>query len=195
MTDRKICCLYVKNRYTLRRIAALAKSNHHAISRILKRHGIKVTVEGRKRPPFTAEHRKKISQANLGRKSWSKGLKLSEAYCRINMKARLRTALNDGDAQPRRRVPQRCHQQVRCQLAQALGLGSFREQILTMRISYTAIEQIRIKCRASDEAVARQRLLNEGFQEVEGLRSGKTIVLLGEKTVRTRSEYRSDPKP
>lgn len=99
MNEKEICRLYTEDGYTLRRIAAQFKTNHHMIARILTRHGIQITRKGRKMAPFTPEHRRRISEGGKGRVPWSKGQKMTEAFRRANMKGRLYTNI-DLDAYP-----------------------------------------------------------------------------------------------
>lgn len=94
MNQKEICRLYTEERYTLRMIARKFKTNHHLIARILKRHNIEITQKGRIRPPFSEEHRRQISERSKGRPAWSKGLKMTEAFRRANMKGRLHTSID-----------------------------------------------------------------------------------------------------
>lgn len=62
----KIVQLYVKQKYTLRRIAKIYHTDHHRIGRILEKYQIEINNDDRtitsrkgyKKKPFTEEHRK-----------------------------------------------------------------------------------------------------------------------------------------
>jgi hypothetical protein len=94
MNEQEIIRLYVDEGYTLRRIADVFGSNHHMIRRILERNGVQITQAGRKRKPFTEEHRRKISESSKGRAVWSTGKTMSESFRRANMKGRLYTNID-----------------------------------------------------------------------------------------------------
>lgn len=94
MNEREICRLYTEEGYTLRRIAALFNSNHHMIRRILARNGVEITQAGRKRAPFSDEHRRKMSLSMKGRPGWAQGKTLSESFRRANMKGKLYSNIN-----------------------------------------------------------------------------------------------------
>lgn len=94
MDEKEIIRLYVEEGYTLRRIADQFQTNHHMIRRILQRNGVEVTQQGRKRKPFTEEHRRKIGAARVGKGNWAQGLKMTEAFRRANMKGRLYTSID-----------------------------------------------------------------------------------------------------
>lgn len=73
----KIVQLYVKQKYTLRRIAKIYHTDHHRIGRILEKYKIKINNDDRtitsrkgyKKKPFTEEHRKNIGLSAKGRKT------------------------------------------------------------------------------------------------------------------------------
>lgn len=94
MDELEIIRLYTVERYALRRIAKIFNTNHHLIERILKRHSVEINNNNRVRKPFSDEHRKSISERNKGRAGWSKGLKMTEAMRRSNMKGKLYTEIN-----------------------------------------------------------------------------------------------------
>ncbi len=96
MDEQEVIRLYVVEGYTLRRIADAFETNHHMVHRILERNGIEITQRGRKRKPFTDDHRRKISAAGKGRKSWSAGKKMTETSRRANMRGKLGTAIDLG---------------------------------------------------------------------------------------------------
>jgi hypothetical protein len=93
MDDQEVIRLYTVERWTLRRIADLYHTNHHMIRRILHRNGVVITGN-RQRKPASEETRRKISEANRGRKAWSTGLKMGEAFKRKNMRAKMRTSID-----------------------------------------------------------------------------------------------------
>ena len=95
MDEVEVVRLYVTEKLTLRQIAVKFGTDHHRIKRILVRNNIEITTKGRKRV-FTDEHRAKISAATKGRTTWSDGKKMTEAFCRKNMKGRLGTAIDLG---------------------------------------------------------------------------------------------------
>jgi len=90
MDIQKIIELYEQERWSLRMIANLLKTNHHKIKRILLREGVKVPQPDRYRQPITDEHREKISVSCKGRDAWSKGLKMSKESLYKNMKNHLK---------------------------------------------------------------------------------------------------------
>lgn len=94
MDEQKILKLYIHDGYTLRHIAEAMGTNHHMVRRILVRNGVEITQQGRKRRPFSEEHRRRIGQSRIGISSWSKGKKLSESFRRANMKAKLHTHID-----------------------------------------------------------------------------------------------------
>lgn len=94
MNEKTICRLYVEEGYTLRRIAERFNTDHHTIRRVLVRNGVEITQVGRKRKPFTDEHRRKMSERMMGRSAWNEGRKASEAMRRANMKGKLQTSID-----------------------------------------------------------------------------------------------------
>lgn len=70
MDTEKIIYLYTKEKETLREIAKLLNTDHHKIKRILLKNNIPITRKGRKRKPFTEEHKRKISESSKGRKCY-----------------------------------------------------------------------------------------------------------------------------
>lgn len=93
MNEVEVIHLYTVEHWTLRQIADKFATDHHRIKRILVRNNIEITTKGRRRI-FTDEHRAKISAATKGRPGWSTGLKMTEEFCRKNMKGRLKTSIN-----------------------------------------------------------------------------------------------------
>lgn|GEM_PF-1849094 len=93
MDEKEVVRLYVGEKWTLRRIADHFASNHHRIRRILQRHEIPISAKNR-RAPMSEERRRSIGEARKGFPAWSKGLKMTEAFCRANMKGRLRTEID-----------------------------------------------------------------------------------------------------
>ena len=81
--------LYTVDMWTLRMIADKYNTDHHRIKKVLTKHGIEITRNGRKRKPFTNEHRKRISEATKGRASWSIGKKMPRDAVLKNMLAHL----------------------------------------------------------------------------------------------------------
>lgn len=94
MNEQEIIHLYVDEGYTLRRIADVFRTNHHMVRRILERNGVEITQVGRKRKPFSEEHRRNIGMARKGRKPWSAGKTMPEAFRRANMRGKLRTNID-----------------------------------------------------------------------------------------------------
>jgi hypothetical protein len=94
MDENEVVRLYVEQGYTLRMIADELGTNHHMVRRVLTRHGVTITQQGRKRKPFTNEHRRKISEASKGRPSWSAGKVLPESFRRANMRGKLGTSID-----------------------------------------------------------------------------------------------------
>lgn len=90
MDEGKIVFLYTEEKMTLRMIAEIMQTNHHSIKRILVKNDIEITQKDRKRKPFTEEHRKKISEASKGRKSWSEGKKMTRDHVLKNMIAHIK---------------------------------------------------------------------------------------------------------
>jgi hypothetical protein len=90
MDEKEIIKLYTVDKMTLRMIAEMMNTNHHRIKRILVSHDIEITREGRKRKPFTEEHRKKISEATKGRKVWAEGKKMTREHVLKNMVAHIK---------------------------------------------------------------------------------------------------------
>ena len=84
-----IIILYTKERYTLRMIAKEYETNHHTIKRVLVKNNIEITNKGRKRKPFTEEHKRKISESAKKRES-IKGYKHTEETRYKNMASHLR---------------------------------------------------------------------------------------------------------
>lgn len=92
--EKEIIRLYEQEKYTLRRIAKLFKTNHHRIKRILDKHNIKITgVKGRKRIPCSDDTRKKMSLAKKG-KSFGVGRKMPKSSLYKNMKKHLKYDVN-----------------------------------------------------------------------------------------------------
>lgn len=98
MNEKEIIRLYVKELWTLRRIADEFDSNHHMIRRILQRNNIELT-KTQVRAPMSEKQKKAISARNKGRSCWSKGKVLPESFRRANMKGRSGTSI-DLDAYP-----------------------------------------------------------------------------------------------
>ena len=94
MNEQEIIHLYVGEGYTLRRIADVFGTNHHMVRRILERNCVEITQAGRKRKPFSEEHRRNIGMARKGSKSWNAGKTMPEALRRANMRGKLRTNID-----------------------------------------------------------------------------------------------------
>ena len=90
MNEQEVIRLYEQEKWTLRRVADHLGTNHHAIRRILQRHGIAISSKQR-RAPMSQKQRDGISAASKGRKTWSEGLTMSEEFKRKNMRAKLKT--------------------------------------------------------------------------------------------------------
>jgi hypothetical protein len=93
--ERKIIKMYIKDRYTLRRIAKKLHTNHHTIKRKLLKNEIEVNLKNiRKR--ITQKVKKKMSSTrkSLFKSgkiiSWQKGKKMSKEHILKNMRGHLR---------------------------------------------------------------------------------------------------------
>jgi hypothetical protein len=89
MKTKELVRLYEVERWTLRMIAEKFNTNHHLIKRRLEKLGVKITRRNTLKE-FTQEHKDNISRACKGRKSWSKGKKMSNIAVLKNMKAHIR---------------------------------------------------------------------------------------------------------
>lgn len=92
--DAKVIDLYVNHRWTMRRIARSLETDHHAVQRLLARHAVAIDKRGRVCEPFSAEHRRKLSEAKVKNPSghafkkgekhswptWSKGKKMTHDF-------------------------------------------------------------------------------------------------------------------
>lgn len=81
--------LYEEKGYTLRMIAEKFDTNHHFVRRRLVEMGVEITQSGRKRKPFSEEHKKKISMATKGRPAYWKGKKMAKILVYKNMQNHL----------------------------------------------------------------------------------------------------------
>jgi len=86
--ENKIIRTYRPYETTLREVARQCKTDHHTVKRVLLKNGIAI-VKG-KRGSFTQEHKDNISKACKGRKTWSKGKKMTKSCILKNMKAHLK---------------------------------------------------------------------------------------------------------
>ena len=86
--DCIICDLYNKG-YTLRHIGEIVGKDHHFVKRTLMKHNVQITKRKTKKP-YTEEHRKKVSNSCKGRKTWSKGKKMTRDFNIKNMVAHLK---------------------------------------------------------------------------------------------------------
>lgn len=75
---KEVSRLYSDDGWTLRRIAGAFGVDHHQIRRLLASMGIAVTLDGRKRPPMSDEHKRKIGDRSRGRVPKNKGVKVGE---------------------------------------------------------------------------------------------------------------------
>lgn len=73
---------------TLREVARMCGTDHHTVKRVLVSKGIKI-FKG-KRGPFTAEHRRKLSESAKGRRSFWEGKKHPKRMRYANMLSHLR---------------------------------------------------------------------------------------------------------
>ena len=89
MNTKEIVRLYEAERWTLRMIAEKFKTNHHLIRRRLEKAGVAITRRNTLKE-FTQEHKDNISKACRGRKTWSKGKKMTRDHNLKNMKAHLK---------------------------------------------------------------------------------------------------------
>lgn len=85
MNEEKIIKEYAVNKKSLRDIALELNTNHHRIKRILIKNNIEIDNKGRKRKPFTDEHKKKISEATKGRKGVWENKKMPKESLYKNM--------------------------------------------------------------------------------------------------------------
>lgn len=90
LNEERIINLYTKERYTLRMIAREFNTDHHKIKRVLEKNNIEITQKNRKREPFSEEHRRRMSEASMGRVPWSIGLKMTREHSLKNMRAHLK---------------------------------------------------------------------------------------------------------
>lgn len=84
----KIVDEYVPHETSLRQVANICGTDHHKVKRVLDERGI--TIVRCRRGAFTDEHRRNISRACKGRRSWSKGKKMPRCSIYKNMRAHLR---------------------------------------------------------------------------------------------------------
>lgn len=82
--------LYEEEGYTLRMIAEKFSTNHHFVRRRLVEMNVEITQLGRKRKPFSEEHKKKISMATKGRSVPWKGKKMPRILVYKNMLTHLK---------------------------------------------------------------------------------------------------------
>ncbi|AZO29343.1 HNH endonuclease signature motif containing protein [Mesorhizobium sp. M1B.F.Ca.ET.045.04.1.1] len=90
--DERVLCNYIPGITTIREVARLSGVSNHLVKRILIKAG--VTIVPGKLPPFTIEHRRKISKRTKGRKCWSTGLKMPRQTVIKNMAAHLRVDID-----------------------------------------------------------------------------------------------------
>ena len=90
MDVNEIIRLYTVENLSLRGVAERMNSNHHRIKRILLSNGIVVTNTGKKRKPFTEEHKRKIGESSKGRQSSWKGQKHTTENRYKNMASHLK---------------------------------------------------------------------------------------------------------
>lgn len=83
--ENDIINLYVKEKWTLRRIAKEYKTNHHYIKRILLRNNVEIIQKGRKREPFSDEHKRKMSISQKGKRGVWKGKNMPKNAVYLNM--------------------------------------------------------------------------------------------------------------
>jgi hypothetical protein len=88
--EDEVVRLYEIEKYTLRMVSKALDIDHHRVARILEKYNITVTTVGRKRAPFTEEHRRKISESSKGRESYWKNKKMPKSSLYKNMKAHLK---------------------------------------------------------------------------------------------------------
>lgn len=83
--EMEVIRLYTEENMTLRMVGNELNIDHHRVARILNKHNIEVTNVGRKRKPFSEEHRQKISESSKGRPSHWKGKKMPKDALYKNM--------------------------------------------------------------------------------------------------------------
>lgn len=88
--ELEVIRLYLEEKMTLRMIGRCLNIDHHRVARILNKNNIEVTNVGRKRAPFSEEHKRKISESSKGRKSYWKGKKMPLEAVYKNMQSHLR---------------------------------------------------------------------------------------------------------
>ena len=86
--ENKIIKAYKPYKTTLREVARRCGTDHHTVKRVLLKNGIAIE-KGKKDPP-TQAHRDAISKACKGRKTWSKGKKMSKTSVYKNMATHIR---------------------------------------------------------------------------------------------------------
>jgi hypothetical protein len=92
----EVVFLYVKQKWTLRRIARRIGTDRHNVKRILKSKGVEIDNASREHPSLTKEHRRKIGESSAGRKAWNRGKTMDDASVRKNMRSRMRTSIDLG---------------------------------------------------------------------------------------------------
>jgi len=86
--EEKVISAYIPYKTTLREVSRSVGVDHHRVKRILEANGTSI-VKG-KIPPFTKEHKERISRACKGRIPWSKGKKMPKESLYKNMATHLR---------------------------------------------------------------------------------------------------------
>lgn len=89
VNESEVVRLYSQEKMTLRMVGEKLDIDHHRVARILEKNRINVTTVGRKRKPFSDEHKRKISETSKGRPSHWKGKKMPTESLYKNMKAHL----------------------------------------------------------------------------------------------------------
>lgn len=84
----EICAAYIPGETSLRNLADRFNTNHHFVRRALQSNGIAIVRA--KYPPFSDEHRAKISAASKGRKSYWAGKKVTREMLCKNMAQKIR---------------------------------------------------------------------------------------------------------
>lgn len=86
--EKLILDSYIAGETSLREVAAICNTDHHRVKRVLEKY--KVPIVRAKRKPFSQEHRKNLSEALMGRSSWTKGRKMPKESLYKNMATHLR---------------------------------------------------------------------------------------------------------
>jgi len=91
VNENEVCNFYQNKNglVSLRKVGREFDIDHHRVKRILKRNGVEIVKENKKRE-LTKEHKDKISESTKGREAWNKGKTMSKDALYKNMKTHLK---------------------------------------------------------------------------------------------------------